>query len=43
MGMYRDQLQLVTDAGLRVTELETGYLARPRALSYSYLGMASKS
>jgi len=25
-----------------VTELETGYLAWPRALSYSYLGVASK-
>jgi ubiquinone/menaquinone biosynthesis C-methylase UbiE len=33
--------QLITDAGLRVTELETGYLAWPRALSYSYLGVAS--
>jgi ubiquinone/menaquinone biosynthesis C-methylase UbiE len=34
--------QLITDAGLRVTELETGYLAWPRALSYSYLGVASR-
>jgi ubiquinone/menaquinone biosynthesis C-methylase UbiE len=34
--------QLISDAGLRVTELETGYLAWPRALSYSYLGVASK-
>jgi ubiquinone/menaquinone biosynthesis C-methylase UbiE len=34
--------QLITEAGLRVTELETGYLAWPRALSYSYLGVASK-
>lgn len=34
--------QLITDAGFRVTELETGYLAWPRALSYSFLGVASK-
>jgi ubiquinone/menaquinone biosynthesis C-methylase UbiE len=34
--------QLITDAGLQVTELETGYLAWPRALSYSYLGIASR-
>jgi hypothetical protein len=26
-----------------VTELETGYLAWPRALSYSYLGVADKA
>ncbi len=34
--------QLITEAGLRVTELETGYVAWPRALSYSYLGVASR-
>ena len=34
--------QLITDAGFRVTELETGYLAWPHALSYSFLGVASK-
>jgi ubiquinone/menaquinone biosynthesis C-methylase UbiE len=34
--------RLITEAGFRVTELETGYLAWPRALSYSYLGVASK-
>ena len=34
--------ELITDAGFRITELETGYLAWPRALSYSYLGIASK-
>ena len=34
--------QLITEAGLRVTELETGYLAWPRALSYSYLGVAAR-
>lgn len=33
---------LITEAGFRVTELETGYIAWPRALSYSYLGAASK-
>jgi ubiquinone/menaquinone biosynthesis C-methylase UbiE len=33
---------LITEAGFRVTEMETGYLAWPRALSYSYLGVASK-
>ncbi len=33
---------LITDAGFRVTELETGYVAWPRALSYSYLGVASR-
>jgi ubiquinone/menaquinone biosynthesis C-methylase UbiE len=34
--------RLITDAGFRVTELETGYLAWPRALSYSYLGIAGR-
>jgi ubiquinone/menaquinone biosynthesis C-methylase UbiE len=34
--------RLITGAGFRVTDLETGYLAWPRALSYSYLGVAGK-
>lgn len=43
-GCYLDRpiRQLISDAGLRVTELETGYLAWPRALSYSYLGIATR-
>ncbi len=43
-GCYLDRpiRQLITEAGLRVTELETGYLAWPRALSYSYLGVAAR-